>query len=159
MTYTERALELRPVIEKASQSLEDSVALTAVELFPKWKELCEKEVEDENGVVHKGVKVKKGFRFQYDNKLYRTEQPEYIFVAHYVPGTVGTESLFSKVDETHAGTVEDPIPYERNMEIYEGLYYTQGGVLYRCIRSSGQPLYHDLSALVGIYVEVVNSEG
>ena len=38
MTYTERALQLRPVIEKASQSLEDSVALTAVELFPVWKE-------------------------------------------------------------------------------------------------------------------------
>lgn len=144
MTYTERALQLRPVIEKASQSLEDSVALTAVELFPKWKELVEKSVE-----------VEKGFRFQHDNKLYRTEQPKYTFVAHYVPGSVGTESLFSKVDETHAGTIEDPIPYEKNMEIYEGLYYSQNGVLYLCIRSSGIPLQHDLSVLVGNYVEVV----
>jgi hypothetical protein len=143
MTYTERALQLRPVIEKASQSLEDSVALTAVELFPKWKDL-----------VEKGVEVEKGFRFQYDNKLYRTEQEKYTFVAHYVPG-VGTESLFSKVDETHKGTIEDPIPYEQNMEIYEGLYYSQNGVIYRCIRNSGQPLYHDLSVLVGNYVEVV----
>lgn len=141
MTYTERALQLRPVIEKASQSLEDSVALTAVELFPKWQDLCEK-----------GVEVEKGFRFQYDNKLYRTEQEKYTFVAHYVPG-VGTESLFSKVDETHKGTIEDPIPYETNMEIYEGLYYSQNGVTYLCIRNSGQPLHHDLSALVGSYVE------
>lgn len=144
MTYTERALQLRPVIEQASQSLKDSVALTAVELFPKWKELVEKSVE-----------VEKGFRFQHDNKLYRTEQPKYKFVAHYVPGSNGTESLFSKVDETHAGTLEDPIPYEKNMEIYEGLYYSQNGVLYLCIRSSGIPLQHDLSALVGNYVEVV----
>lgn len=144
MTYTERALQLRPVIEQASQSLEDSVALTAVELFPKWKEL-----------VEKGVEVEKGFRFQHDNKLYRTEQPKYTFVAHYVPGAVGTESLFSKVDETHAGTIEDPFPYETNMEIYEGLYYSQNGVLYLCIRSSGIPLQHDLSLLVGNYVEVV----
>ena len=148
MNYTARALQLRPVIEKASQSLEDSVALTAVELFPKWKDL-----------VQAAAKVVKGFRFQHDGKLWRIEQPEYIFVEYYVPGTTGTESLFSMVDEEHKGTVEDPIPYERNMEIYEGLYYTQGGVLYRCIRSSGQPLYHDLSALVGNYVEVVNSEG
>ena len=88
MTYTERALQLRPVMEQAAQSLEDSVALTAVELFPKWKEL-----------VDKGVEVEKGFRFQHDNKLYRTEQPTYTFVEHYVPGSVGTESLFSKVDE------------------------------------------------------------
>lgn len=144
MTYTERALQLRPVIEQASQSLEDSVALTAVELFPKWKDLVEKSVEVENG-----------FRFQHDNKLYRTEQPEYTFVAHYVPGTVGTESLFSKVDVTHAGTKTDPIPFEKNMEIFEGLYYLQYDVLYLCTRNSGQPLYHDLSALVGNYVEVV----
>ena len=142
MTYTERALQLRPVIEKASQSLEDSVALTAVELFPKWKDL-----------VDNAAEVEKGFRFQYEAKLFRTEQPKYTFVETYVPGTVGTESLFSKVDETHAGTIDDPIPYETNMEIFEGLYYSQNGLTYLCIRSSGQPLYHDLSALVGSYVE------
>ena len=144
MTYTERALQLRPVIEKASQSLEDAVALTAVELFPCWEVL-----------VEKAEKVTKGFRFQYEGKLYRTEQPEYTFVAHYVPGSTGTESLFSKVDESHAGTKEDPIPFETNMEIYNGLYYTQNGVKYYCFRDSGQPLYHDLALLVDVYVEVV----
>ena len=154
MTYTERALQLRPVIEKASQSLEDSVALTAVELFPVWKELVDKtkKAEIEGNIL----KFDKGFRFQYENKLYRTEQPEYIFVEYYVPGTPGTESLFSKVDETHSGTKEDPIPFEKNMEIYNGLYYTQDGVLYLCTRDSGQPLYHDLALLVGSYVEVVS---
>lgn len=144
MTYTERALQLRPIIEQASQSLEDAVALTAVELFPFWKVL-----------VEEAAYVEKGFRFQHEGKLYRTEQPKYTFVAHYVPGSAGTESLFSRVDESHAGSKEDPIPFEQNMEIYEGLYYTQNGVLYRCIRSSGQPLYHDLALLVGSYVEVV----
>ena len=143
MTYTERALQLRPVIEKASQSLEDAVALTAVELFPKWEDL-----------VKNAVKVSKGFRFQYDGKLYRTEQAEYTFVEHYVPG-VGTESLFSLVDETHSGTIDDPIPYEKNMEIYKGKYYSQYDVVYLCTRNSDQPLQHDLSALVGHYVEVV----
>ena len=144
MTYTERALQLRPVIEQASQSLDDAVALTAVELFPQWAQL-----------VTNSKQVEKGFRFQHDNKLYRTEQPEYTFVEHYVPGSAGTESLFSKVDETHAGTMDDPIPYEKNMEVYKGLYYSQYDVVYLCIRDSGQPLYHDLSALVGSYVEVV----
>ena len=143
MTYTERALQLRPVMEKAAQSLEDAVAITAVELFPYWKQL-----------VAVGKTVEKGFRFQHDRQLYRTEQPSYTFVETYVPGSAGTESLFSRVDETHAGTLDDPIPYNRNMEIYEGLYYSQNGVVYKCIRSSGAPLYHDLSALVSIYVEV-----
>ena len=144
MTYTERALQLRPVMEQAAQSLNDDVALTAVELFPFWKEL-----------VAAGKTVSKGFRFQHESKLYRTEQPTYTFVSTYVPGTAGTESLFSVVDETHKGTMEDPIPYSKNMEVYKGLYYTQYDVLYLCIRDSGQPLYHDLSALVGSYVEVV----
>ena len=143
MTYTERALQLRPVMEKAAQSLEDAVAITAVELFPYWKQL-----------VAVGKTVEKGFRFQHEGQLYRTEQPSYTFVETYVPGSAGTESLFSRVDETHAGTLDDPIPYGRNMEIYEGLYYVQNDVVYKCIRSSGAPLYHDLSALVGIYVEV-----
>ena len=144
MTYTERALQLRPVIEQASQSLEDTVALTAVELFPQWSQL-----------VKEARTVTKGFRFQHEGKLYRTEQPTYTFVETYVPGSEGTESLFSKVDETHAGTLEDPIPYEPNMEIYEGMYYSQNDVIYLCIRDSGQPLHHDLSSLVGNYVEVV----
>ena len=144
MTHTERAMQLRPVIEQASQSLVDSVALTAVELFPEWEKL-----------VGAGTTALKGFRFQHGGKLYRTEQPEYTFVSHYVPGSTGTESLFSVVDETHAGTLEDPTPYETNMEIFEGKYYIQYGVVYICTRSSGQPLYHDLSALVGHYVEEI----
>lgn len=143
MTYTERAMQLRPVLEQAAQSLEDAVALTAVELFPNWKEL-----------VANGAEAEKGFRFQHEGDLYRTEQPVYTFTENYVPGSAGTESLFSRVDGTHAGTFDDPIPYDRNMEIYEGLYYIQNGITYLCTRSSGQPLYNDLSALVGHYVEV-----
>lgn len=144
MTYAERALQLRPVIEQAAQALQDSVAMTAVELFPQWRQL-----------VKEKQAAEKGFRFQHNGKLYRTEQPTYIFVEYYVPGAAGTESLFSVVDETHKGTKDDPIPYDKNMEIYNGLYYTQYEVLYLCIRDSGQPLYHDLSVLVGNYVEVI----
>ena len=64
--------------------------------------------------------------------------------------------MFSVIDETHAGTPEDPIPYNKNMEIYKGKYYVQNDVVYFCIRDSGQPLHHDLALLVGAYVEVVS---
>lgn len=36
MTLIELALKLRPLIEKASESLEDADALEAVQLFPLW---------------------------------------------------------------------------------------------------------------------------
>lgn len=41
------------------------------------------------------------------------------------------------------------------MEIFKDKYYIQNGVIYKCTRDSGQPLVHDLSALVGLYVETV----
>lgn len=56
----------------------------------------------------------------------------------------------------HAGTLEDPIPYQPPMDLYNGKYYTQDGVKYYCNRDSGIPLSHDLSSLVGVYVQVVD---
>lgn len=142
MTVIEQAEAIREAMDTAGAVLTDEQALDCKAIYKQWKDLI-------------GVTVKKGFRFLYGTDLYRTEQPEYTFLEHYVPGSAGTESLFSIVDETHAGTLEDPIPYETNMEIFEGKYYIQYDVVYLCTRSSGQPLYHDLSALVGHYVEAV----
>ena len=64
-------------------------------------------------------------------------------------------SLWEYINETHDGSKYDPIPYDGNMELSEGLHYMQDGVLYRCTRSTGQPVYHALEELVGLYVEVV----
>lgn len=141
MTVIEQAEAIREAMDAAGAVLTDEQALGCKAIYKQWKDLL-------------GVTVKKGYRFLYDRDLYRTEQPEYTFVKHIVPGSVGTESIFSHIDEGHAGTYEDPIPYTTNMEIYQDSYYSQYGVIYLCIRSSGQPLYHDLSALVGSYVEV-----
>ena len=35
-----------------------------------------------------------------------------------------------------------------------GKHYTQNGVTYLCNRDTVNPVYNDLAALVGIYVEV-----
>ena len=76
-----------------------------------------------------------------------TSQPD------WTPETVA--SLFEVIDETHVGTLEDPIPYDGNMEIFVDLYYIQNNVIYKCIRSSGVALHHNLADLVGNYVEIV----
>lgn len=144
MTVLEQAQVIRSAMDNAAMALSDEQALDCKAIYKQW-----------DALVEAGAKVNKGFRFLYGSDLYRTEQPEYTFTAQYVPGAAGTESLFSHIDEGHSGTYEDPIPYDLNMEIYQGTYYSQNGVVYLCIRSSGQPLHHDLSALVGNYVEVV----
>ena len=137
----ERARELRRTIEGlAEDHLTDAEGLENVELFP-WYEV--------------GMDYAVGDRFQYDGELYKVLQA-HTSQQSWVPG-IGTESLYIRVDDIHAGTAEDPIPYNGNMELTENLYYTQGGVLYRCTRSTGTAVYNALSELVGLYVEVVTS--
>ena len=68
----------------------------------------------------------------------------------------GTESLWERIDEQHDGTKYDPIPYNGSMALENGKDYTQDGVLYLCNRDTGSPVYHPLSALVGLYVQAVS---
>lgn len=59
MTLTELAMKLRPYIEKAAMSLDDTDALEAKELFPHWNATAAYFVDD---------------RVLYDNILYRCLQ-------------------------------------------------------------------------------------
>ena len=139
------AAEMRLAIQMFAQTVtEDDKALKIKSVYPKWNEVI-------------GEKVTEGFKFRYGDDLFKVIQPKLTIEGHYVPGQ-GTESLYAKVDETHAGTVNDPIPYEGNMEIFSGKYYIQNGVIYECIRDSGTPLYHNLADLVGVYVKVYTIE-
>lgn len=98
-----------------------------------------------------GQTVKQGFRFGYGGKLWVTVQPELTIQAHYPPGE-GMESLYTEVVETHEGTVDDAIPYDGNMALVSGKYYTQGGTIYLCNRDTVNPVYNTLAELVELYV-------
>ena len=141
MNHVTEARKLRPIIEQAMQSIDGNDALTARSLYPTFESII-------------GKTVKQGFKFTHGGKLWRTEQPEMTIQEHYAPG-MGTESLYSEVCETHAGTLEDPIPYNGNMALESGKYYSQDGKVYRCTRDTGNPVYNALSELVGLYVEEV----
>ena len=141
MNYVTEARKLRPIIEQAMQSINGNDALTARSMYPTFESII-------------GKTVKHGFKFTHGGKLWKTEQPEMTIQEHYVPGT-GTESLYSEVCESHAGTLEDPIPYNGNMALESGKYYSQDSKVYRCTRDTGNPVYNALSELVGLYVEEV----
>ena len=139
MTPQEKARQIRPLIVKASASLSDADALEAVELYDRWE-------PDTDYPQDK--------RIQHEGTLFRVRQA-HRSKAIYPPGAPGTEALYAKVERPGQGdTPEDPIPYEGNLELYQGKYYAQDGVVYVCTRSTGAPVYHPLSALVGLYVEV-----
>ena len=101
-----------------------------------------------------GKNVTKGFKFTYKDKLYEVIQPSLIIQEQWIPGQ-GTESLYAEINEENAGTLEDPIPYNNNMQLYNGKYYSEDGVIYLCNRDTGIPVYNALKDLVGVYVEVV----
>lgn len=126
--------------------VDDQTALRMLAFYPTFEKLCDR------AYTAKDV----GFKFQYGDKLWKTKQANYTFVAHYAPGT-GTESLYERIDETHDGSEYDPIPYDGNMVLESGKYYTQSGVTYLCTRDSGNAVYHPLAELVGVYVEEVTS--
>lgn len=131
------------LLRQQIQTLEvdDQTVYRMLDFYPTWEESI-------------GKTVSEGFKFTYNGQLYKTRQPELLMQAHYAPGE-GMESLYARIDETHDGTQYDPIPYDGNMELEAGKYYTQDGVTYLCTRDTGQPVYHALAELVGIYVEVV----
>ena len=102
-----------------------------------------------------GQPIAMGVRVQYDGKLWECRQDHNI-ASHFAP-SLATASLWKEVTEEGAdvGTIDNPIPYDGNMELEEGRYYSQEGVVYLCTRSTGVPVYNALKDLVGIYVSVV----
>lgn len=104
--------------------------------------------------AYKGKSLSTGMIVSYDGKLWRVRQAVAAVLEGQEPG-LATAALYEVIEVEPAGTQDDPIPYTPPMEIFNGKYYTQGGVLYKCTRDSGQVLSHDLAALVGLYVEVI----
>ena len=116
-------------------AVDDNTALRMLPFYPEWAA---------------GAAYTVGYKVRRDGKLWRVVQ------AH--TSQVGWEpenaaSLWEQINETHSGTVDDPIPYSGNMALTAGMYYMQDWVIYKCTRDTGNPVYHALDELVGLYVE------
>lgn len=118
-------------------TVDDNTALRMLEFYPEWAA---------------GQAYTAGYKVQHGGKLWRCIQA-HTSQDSWAPST-DTASLWERIDETHAGTQYDPIPYDGSMALTAGLYYIQDGVTYLCTRDTGNPVYNALSELVGIYVEV-----
>lgn len=131
-------LDKQAANEINTYNLTPTEALKVIERHPKWKV---------------GIEVKAGERYQCDDLFWECIK-DHKTQENWKP-SLATASLWKVVVEDHEGTENDPIPYTPPMEIFNGKYYIQNGVKYKCTRDSGQPLSHNLKDLVGIYVETV----
>ena len=117
--------------------VDDNTALRMTEFYPKWTE---------------GIAYAVGFKVRHCGRLWKCRQAHTAQVG-WDPEAVG--SLWEQVCERHDGSLDDPIPYSGGMALEEGKYYHQEYEVYRCVRSTGSPVYHALAELVGLYVEAV----
>lgn len=117
--------------------VDDNTALRMRSYYPEWQS---------------GADYTVGYKVQYSDRLWRCRQA-HSSITGWEPPNVA--SLWEQVCESHTGAEDDPISYEGNMALVRGLYYVQDGEWYRCIRDTGNPVYHRLEELVGIYVERV----
>lgn len=131
-----QARALFSALETLRAGATDNQALEAKYLYPVWKP------DTAYTTAH---------RLLYGDTLYRVLQ-DHTSQADWTPDI--TPALYTVVEAVHTGSADDPIPYNGNMELVEGLYYTQADVLYICTRSTGQPVYNNLDELIGIYVEL-----
>ena len=116
-------------------TVDDNTALRMVAFYPEWAENTEYTAE---------------YKVQRNGKLWRCRQA-HTSQTGWEPENAA--SLWTEICESHAGTLEDPIPYSGNMALESGKYYMQDGKVYRCTRDTGNPVYNALSELVGLYVE------
>lgn len=124
-----------------TMNLTDEQALSVKNLYPEWATFINQKLE-------------KDYKVLYQDKLYKVKQT-IEKVLENQPPSIDTAALYEEINESNAGTQEDPIPYNNNMELFEGKYYSQNGVVYKCTRNTEQAVYQDLEGLVGIYVEKV----
>ena len=118
-------------------TVDDNTALRMVAFYPEWTADTEYTAE---------------YKVQHNGKLWRCIQA-HTSQTGWEPENAA--SLWTEICESHAGTLEDPIPYSGNMALESGKYYMQDGKVYHCTRDTGNPVYNALSELVGLYVEEV----
>lgn len=117
-------------------SVDDTTALRMLDFYPPWAA---------------ATAYPAGHKVQHGGKLWRCLQA-HTAQTGWEPSTA-TASLWAEICESHAGTLDDPIPYSGNMALTAGLYYIQDYTIYRCTRDTGIPVYNPLAELVGVYVE------
>ena len=129
--------------EEPSETTQEYAAMLALaKMQVKTLELTDEQAQEMKVLFDEwngaGITYKKGEFVRYKDLLYKVTQ-DHTSQADWTPDTA--HSLFTPVGKPDEGTKDNPIAWVDGMESEEGKYYTDGGVLYLCIESSGIGLY------------------
>ena len=108
------------VFVQAATDLDDAVALQMPGLFKSWDE-----------VLEAGAALAANIVISCGDKLYRVVQAV-TPISSQRPDSEGMLAVYRPIDQTHAGTLEDPIPYISGMDTVAEKYYSYNGKTYLC---------------------------
>ena len=134
---------VKMAIKTARQITDDQEALAVKCLYKNWSKQL-------------GRELTVGEYVQHGDRLYRV-LTTHVAQENWEPG-VGTESMFVVIDKVHAGTIDDSIPWNANMECEEGKYYSEDGVIYLCVRASGIALQCKIVDVLDNYFQLAEGE-
>lgn len=119
---------LAKMAEFLAQGLTNEEALEVPDLYPPWLPGTHYGGENEPKVVCTTGSPNLGY------KLYRCITP-HTAQEDWHPSK--TPALWTYIDRTHAGTLDDPVPATRGMEYVYGMYYSdpEDNGLYKCTRT------------------------
>lgn len=125
MMRKERARHMRAAAMLTAQSASDSAALAMPSLYPSWMPDTAYGGEGEPKIV--------GYPIEGRDQLYRCQSP-HTSQTGWEPPKV--PALWVAINDSEAGTVDDPIPAVRGMEYEYGKYYRdpEDGKTYLCKR-------------------------
>ena len=125
-------------------ALSDEQALQVKDLYPAWEDLV-------------GQALTAGYKLTYNGDLYKVIQAHTAqsdWLPSDTPALYGLVGTGVSTGGEHAGTREDPIPYEQMMVIEHGKYYTQDGILYVGLMDAPNGYPNDLKDLATLAQKV-----
>lgn len=108
-----------------SPSMTDDQALTMPDLFPTWTDVLAKYAADKQP-------LKKDSIINDLDVLYRVVQDNTTPIESQPPHGEGMLAVYRPIDQSHAGTKDDPIPWIYGMDCHEGTYYSYNSKTYLC---------------------------
>ena len=113
---------------RATTDITDAEALAMPDMFRTWEE-----------VLEAGKALEANTVLRIGRQLYRVVQ-QVTPQAHQRPDGEGMLAVYRPIDQSHAGTLEDPVPFVYGMDTEEGKYYSLRAATPTCATQDMSPV-------------------
>ena len=120
-TVETQAVTFARAMARTMTTISDADALTMPDILPTWQSFLDA-----------GEQIPAGVCIMHNGQCYRQVQSAAVTPqAHQPPDAAGMLAVYRPIDQDHAGSLADPIPWVYGMDCYEGKYYSHNGPIYR----------------------------